>query len=144
MSLIDGTGSAFSIVGMAQRSVPDEAERFQTLAAALADEAHRRFRLAELADYLRTLPRADFARAVREAPRAPLDAAALNQLAGMVELAAERRAQRPPSWTHTIPVGTSPTFGSALASVRLHLLTSAPVALRRRNLFADSSLDERV
>lgn len=129
---------------MTRRSESDEAERFQALAAALASEAHRRLRLAELADYLRALSRAAFARAVREAPRAPLDPAALNQLAGMVELAAERRAQRPPAWTQTIPVGESPTFGSPLTSVRLHLLTSAPVALRRRNLFADSSLDERV
>jgi hypothetical protein len=31
-----------------------------------------------------------------------------------------------------------------LASVRLHLLTNAPAVLRRRNLFMDASLDERV
>jgi hypothetical protein len=37
-----------------------------------------------------------------------------------------------------------PAFGSSLASLRLHLLTRAPVALRRRNLFADASVDDRV
>jgi hypothetical protein len=129
---------------MAQRPEPDATERFQTLTAALTDGAHRRFGWAELADYLRSLPPASFERAVREAPRTPLDAAALNQLAGMVELAAERRGLRAPAWTHAVPVVDAPVFASMLASVRLHLLTATPVALRRRNLFADASVDERV
>ena len=122
----------------------DEAIRFQALAAALGDAELRRFRLAELADYLRALSGEAFRRAVAEAPRAPLDADTLNQLAGGGELAAERRGQPAPEWTHAIPPAPLPAFASGLASVRLHLLTRTPVALRRRNLFADASFDDRV
>jgi len=121
-----------------------EAARFQALAAALADAAHRRIGLAELADYLRALPPEVFVRAVAEAPRADLDPETLNQLAGGIELAAARRGRPAPGWTHRVPPAQVPVFGSSLASVRLHLLTRAPVALRRRNLFADASFDERV
>ncbi len=123
---------------------PDEAARFQALADTLTDVAHRRFRLAEMADFLRALANEAFRRAVREAPRTPLDAATLNHLAGAIELAAERRRQEPPRWTAEVPPAAAPSFGSELASVRLHLLTRAPVALRRRNLFVDASFDERV
>lgn len=121
-----------------------ETARFQELAAALADAEHWRFRLAELADYLRALPDAVFAEAVAETPRAQLDAGTLNHLAGGIELAAARRGQVPPAWTRLVPPSPTPTFGSGLASVRLHLLTRAPVALRRRNLFVDASFDDRV
>lgn len=125
-------------------SAPDEVARFQALTDALTDPAHRRFRLAELADYLRALPPEAFRRAVHDAPRATLDAGTLNYLAGAVELAAERRGQAPPRWTAAVPPAATPSFGSELASVRMYLLTRAPVALRRRNVFVDASFDERV
>lgn len=126
------------------RTCPDEAARFQAFADALTDAAHRRFRLAELADFLRALPDEAFRRAVGTAPHAPIDGATLNHLAGAIELAAQRRGQPPPHWTAAVPPAPTPSFGSELASVRLHLLTRAPVALRRRNLFMDASFDERV
>lgn len=122
----------------------DEAARFQTLTAALADVGHRRLHLAELADFLRALPAEAFRSAVADAPHATLDVDTINQLAGAIELAATRRGQSPPSWTYAVPPAPVPTFSSALGSVRLHLLTRAPVALRRRNLFADASFDDRV
>ena len=103
----------------------------------------RRYRLAELADFLRGLSAAEFSEATREAPNAPLDADTLNHLAGAIELAASRRDLAPPKWTRGVPPGTVPRFGSSLASVRLYLLPHAPVALRRRHLFFDSSLDAR-
>lgn len=126
------------------RVLPDEAERFQTLTAALCDEAQRRFQLAELADFLRALPAAAFQRAVAQLPRARLDPETLNHLAGAIELAAQRRGQEPPAWTRTVVSAALPVFGSSLASLRGYLLTRAPVALRRRNLFVDASVDERV
>ena len=100
--------------------------------------------VAEFADFLRSLPIAAFERAVRHAPRAPLDADTLNYIAGAIELAAERRGLRPPRWTRDVPIAGSPMFGSPLSSVRLYLLTRGPVALRRRNVFVDASVDERV
>lgn len=126
------------------RVLPDERERFQSLTAALTDDEQRGFRLAELSDFLRALPAASFRRAVAQPPRARLDPLTLNHLAGAIELAAQRRNQEPPAWTRTVVVPASPVFGSILAGLRGYLLTRAPVALRRRNLFVDASVDERV
>jgi hypothetical protein len=128
------------------RVLPRSAERFQELVAALAEAGadDRTFGLAEVADFLRELPRAEFVRAVAHAPRARLEPGLLNHLAAAIELAAQRRKLKPPPWTAHIAPSDSPEFGSTLGSVRLHLLTSAPVALRRRNLFMDASFDDRV
>jgi len=126
------------------RLFPAETERFQALVARVADPAGRRFALAELADWLRALPRGSFERAVERAPEAPLDAGTLNYLAGAIELAAARRGVSPPGWARDAPASDTPLFGSELAGVRLHLLTRSPLALRRRNVFVDASVDDRV
>lgn len=126
----------------------DLAGRFQRLTAALAevqgDPDRRRYALADLADWVRGLGPAAFAEAVGAAPAAALDAPTLNHLAGAVELAAERRGVAPPAWAGAVPPGETPVFGSELGSLRPYLLTHAPVALRRRNLFFDASFDDRV
>ena len=129
------------------RTLPNESERFQELTNTIstaANDAARRLALAELADFLRVLPTGAFRRAVAEPPREPLDPAWRNHLAGIIELAASRRGQAPPPWTRNVPPSQEPVFGSSLSSLRLYLLTLAPVALRRRNLFMDASIDDRV
>lgn len=129
------------------RTLPPENERFQELTAAVAAAATdttRRLALAQVADYLRPLPLGAFRRATANAPRAALAPTWLNHLAGTIELAASRRGLVPPPWTRTVPQSREPLFGSSLENVRVHLLTRSPVALRRRNLFADASLDDRV
>jgi uncharacterized protein (DUF1778 family) len=129
------------------RVLPSETERFQQFVAAVAastEDATRRLHLAELADFLRALPAGAFRRAVAEPPRAQLDPALRNHLAGTIELAANRRGQPAPAWTREVPASPEPAFGSSLTSLRLYLLTRAPVALRRRNLFMDASIDDRV
>ena len=126
------------------RVLPKVEQRFQELVAGIARADDQSFALAELADFLRALPPREFQRAVALAPRARLDPPTLNHLAGTIELAAERRKVPAPDWTSDVPVPDTPAFGSSLGSVRLHLLTRAPVALRRRNLFMDASLDDRV
>ena len=124
--------------------LPSEAGRFQELAARAADRARRRYALAELADWLGALPAAAFARAVSRPAGRSLDGETRNYLAGAIDLAAAGRGLAPPAWTGDVPVPRAPLFGSSRTSVRLHLLTRAPVALRRRNLFVDSSVDDRV
>lgn len=129
------------------RLLPDESERFQDLLStvdATTDDTTRRLALAELADYLRDLPAGALRRAVAEPPRSPVDATLRNHVAGMIELAASRRGQAAPRWTRDVPPSPEPAFGSSLANLRLYLLTHAPVALRRRNLFMDASIDDRV
>jgi hypothetical protein len=124
--------------------LPSEPDRFQVLTERLGSPTNRRHALAELADWLRALPRGGFGRAVARAPAAALDADTRTYLAGAIELAAAKRGFHPPAWTRDVPAGEAPQFGSGLRALRLHLLTRSPVPLRARNVFVDSSLDDRV
>jgi uncharacterized protein (DUF1778 family) len=124
--------------------LPQEADRFQVLAARAVDSAERRYALAELADWLRGLASGAFSRAVAHSPAAPLDQETLNYLAGAIELASSQRNLPSPGWTARVAVPDMPLFGSQLAALRLLLLTTAPLALRRRNVFVDASIDQRV
>lgn len=125
------------------RVLPPESAKFQELTRALAEAEDRGFALAELEDFLRPLPGGIFARATSEPPRAVLDPASRNHLAAAIELAATKRGVAAPTWIQRIPVPADPVFGTTLKSARLYLLVHAPVALRRRNVFVDSSIDER-
>jgi hypothetical protein len=62
----------------------------------------------------------------------------------MVEYACQKRGVSVPAWVHAIEPLTEPVFASALQTLRLHLLTHSPPPYRRRNLFIDSSLGDRV
>jgi hypothetical protein len=62
----------------------------------------------------------------------------------MVELAAKLKNVAPPLWTRQIAPLDKPYFGSDLSSLRLYLLTNAPPVFRRRNIFIDASLGDRV
>jgi len=126
------------------RVLPGEADRFQALASRLNQSEEGRYAFAELADFLRPLEGGAFGRAVAHPPIVSLDPDTANHLAGAIELAAGRRGQKAPDWVVAIPAAGGPRFGSQLENVRLHLLTQSPVALRRRNLFMDASIDERV
>jgi hypothetical protein len=129
---------------MLSQVLPPEAERFQALAARVAEPEGRGYALAELADWLRGLGPGGFRRAVARAPEAALDPVSLNYLAAAIERASAQRGVPPPRWTGTVGVPRDPLFGSQLASVRPYLLTRSPVALRRRNVFVDASFDQRV
>jgi hypothetical protein len=62
----------------------------------------------------------------------------------MVETAAHRHKVPPPDWTLAVQPLSEPAFGSPLQSLRLHLLVAAPPAFKRRNIFVDSSVGDRV
>jgi hypothetical protein len=67
-----------------------------------------------------------------------------NYVAAMVELAVERKGVTPPSWTGAVLPLEDPVFATHLPGLRLHLLRSAPVAFKRRNIFIDASIGDRV
>lgn len=125
------------------RVLPPESARFQELARSLVEPESRAFALAELEDFLRPFPSGTFARATSEPPKAPIDPVTLNHLAAAIESGSAKRGVASPTWTHRIPFPADPVFGTTLNSARLYLLTHAPVAFRRRNVFVDSSIDER-
>ena len=128
---------------MLGRLSPPKSERFSELCRELAGTEHPAFVLAEINDLLSELKATDFESTVEPPPRAKLGELRANQLAAMVDTAAARVAKRPPHWVDEVPPLRVPWFASELVSLRLHLLTSSPPAFRKRNLFVDSTLEDR-
>jgi uncharacterized protein (DUF1778 family) len=127
------------------RLLPPAAEQFRELTAALArNDASARYTLAELNDLLTNLGGKAFVAAVAEAPARAASAYLANYVAAMVETAAHTKGVQPPDWTATVPPLSRPAFASDLLGLRLHLLLSSPPAFRRRNIFIDASIGDRV
>ena len=124
------------------RALGDATDRWDT--AERGDIAERRFALAELHDFLTALAPGEFADAVADADVRSLDRLMANYTAALVEQAADRNRVAPPSWVRTIPLLDEPYFAGGLKSLRPHLLREAPVPFKRRNIFVDSGLGDRV
>ncbi len=126
------------------RVAPAAGERFREILAALRDRGEERFALASLHDLLADLPRGEFPEALAEAPLDGLSAEARNRVAAMVEHAAARSVVPPPAWTRGVAPLEEPRFAADLPGLRAHLLRASPVAFRRRNLFVDAAVGDRV
>jgi hypothetical protein len=100
--------------------------------------------LAELNTLLSGLTPAELSEAIVTPPTLALPPFLANYIAAMVELACEQRGVAMPSWTRAVVPLAEPAFGSALLSLRLHLLTHSPAPFRRRNIFIDATLGARV
>ncbi|MFU8814481.1 MAG: plasmid mobilization protein [Pseudomonadales bacterium] len=126
-------------------ALPPAEERFQSICRKLASGAtERSYVLAELNDFLCHLNAGEFRDAVAFAPAAPLAAFEAAYVAAMVEQAAAVKGAPAPDWTRQVGALEQPWFASRLTSLRLHLLTSSPPPFRRRNLFVDSTIGDRV
>lgn len=126
------------------RLLPPTRARFHELVRELARTQTPSLVLAEFHDLLVGLPTSSFASSLADPPLRRLDARQQNLLAAMVEHAAAQRAIAPPAWTKEIEPLPVPDFASDLQSLRLHLLVSSPPAYRRRNLFVDAVVGDRV
>lgn len=126
------------------RVLPAPQALFQEAVAALNGPDKPAFPLAEINSLLSGLTATELRAAVAVAPEAPLSPFLANYLAAMVEVACSTRAVPVPAWTRTVAALAEPAFGSALASLRLYLLTHSPAPFRRRNIFIDSSIGQRV
>lgn len=126
------------------RVLPDERVRFGEILRSLQEESEWRFALAELNDFLAGLAPSEFRDAVGEAEIGSLTLLAANYAAAMVEQAASRLGVDPPDWTSDVEPLDEPHFAVPFRSLRAHLLRSAPVAFKRRNIFVDSSVGDRV
>jgi hypothetical protein len=103
-----------------------------------------RFALAELNALLSSLSAGELREAIAAPATTSLTPFLANTIAAMVELACARRAMELPAWTRNIEPLEKPVFGSTLQGVRLHLLKSSPASFRRRNLFVDATLGDRI
>jgi hypothetical protein len=123
----------------------DARMRFAALLRALAEDGEPRFVLAELNDLLSGLTGEELPGVLEHADLAGLSPYLRNYVAAMVELAAHQRDVPPPAWVRDIePLERVPHFATSLAGLRLHLLRAAPVPFKRRNIFIDSSIGDRV
>ena len=132
---------------MAGRSSQPQVARMQfaQLLEALRGDDQPGFVLAELNDLLSSLSAGELCSAVELADLAGLTPYLRNYVAAMVELAAHHRDVLPPAWVRDVePMETEPRFATSLAGLRLHLLRASPVPFKRRNIFIDSSIGDRV
>jgi uncharacterized protein (DUF1778 family) len=123
-------------------SVP--ADRFQESTAACAAEDSPSYALAELNSLLSAFTRSEMRDATSIQPAATLTPFVANYVAAMIEYACNRYSIPSPAWTRSILPLEKPYFGSALQSLRLHLLVHSPAPFRRRNIFIDSTLGDRI
>ena len=100
--------------------------------------------LAELNSFLSGLSAPELRDAVAAAPSVKLTPYIANYIAAMVEYACQKQGVTAPVWTRAIEPLNDPVFATTLQSLRLHLLTHSPPPFRRRNIFIDSSLGDRV
>jgi hypothetical protein len=126
------------------RVLSNPAQELQQAIAALTGPTASSFALAEINSLLSSLTTGELRDAVAAAPVVELSPFLANYLAAMIEIACERRAIAVPAWTRRIVPLDEPAFGSTLRSLRLHLLTHSPAPFRRRNIFIDASLGDRV
>jgi hypothetical protein len=131
------------------RSLPRHGARFAELVEALrgAARSDRSYVFAELNDFLSDLAGFELADAVEHvehADLAGLDPYVRNYVAAMVEQACYLRSVAPPAWTSGIAPLEEPRFASDLKSLRPHLLRASPVPFKRRNIFIDASIGDRV
>ena len=128
-----------------QQVLPPVERKFQALCRELtAGPDARSFTFAEFQDWFDQMTGVELVRAVRYAPQARLPPFEANYLAATVEHAAAMKGVIPPRWTVAVEALDAPWFASSLLGLRLYLLTHSPPPFRRRNLFIDSSVGQRV
>jgi hypothetical protein len=126
------------------RVLSNPAQEFQSAVGALTESNAPSFLLADINSLLGSLTAGELQDAIAAAPVAELSPFLANYVAAMIELACARRALPVPAWIRRIAPLDQPEFGSTLRSLRLHLLTHSPAPFRRRNIFIDASLGDRV
>ena len=63
---------------------------------------------------------------------------------GLSGIAAANKDRCTPEWCRSVRPLAEPVFTTELVSLRLHLLLHAPIPFRRRNIFVDASVGDRV
>lgn len=136
-----GLGMSAYVLG---RLLPGRAAQWRGLLQELLRSDDKRLALAALSGWLSSLAPGELADALQAPPPAGLPERLANTVAAMVEHLCAAAGEHPPAWTRDIAPLAQPAFGSGLKSLRLHLLTSAPAAFRRRNLFVDTVVGGQV
>ncbi len=126
------------------RALPAASAKVAGVVDRLAGPDGYKFGLAELNDLLAGLPSAAFVDAVADIDVQKLSPFLQNYVAAMVEHAAHQKQMPSPGWATTVEPLESPWFAVTFPKLRMHLLRTAPVAFKRRNLFVDATIGDRV
>ncbi|MGH9338160.1 MAG: plasmid mobilization protein [Acidobacteriota bacterium] len=126
------------------RAVPPHQATFDQILRLLRKDENRRVALAELNDFLARLASIELEEALQYADLRELSPLAQNYVAAMVEQAARQKGFEPPSWTREVVALDEPFFATPLRGLRPYLLRVAPVAFKRRNIFVDATVGDRV
>ena len=124
--------------------LPPTQAAFEAKIQAISKAEQPHYAVADLNEMLTAFTPTEFDLAVSEPPRTKLSLYWENYVAAMVETAAAKKNRDVPAWTEQVEALPEPAFGSQLKSLRLHLLTHSPPPFRRRNIFIDSSIGDRV
>jgi uncharacterized protein (DUF1778 family) len=126
------------------RVLPPARARVLDVVGALRRGADQRFALADLSDVLSSQSPAALTEVVADVDLSGLSPFLQNYVAAMVEHAANRADVAPPAWTRAIEPLDEPYFAVPFARLRPHLLRASPTAFKRRNLFVDATVGDRV
>lgn len=128
------------------RSLPAAGVRFRLLVDSLAaaEQERRSYYLADLNDFLAGLSGSELLEAVTHGEIGSLPSFEQNYIAAMVEYVCVLRGLSPPDWTSAVRPLAAPWFATELQGLRPHLLRASPVAFKRRNIFIDSTIGDRV
>lgn len=126
------------------RALPPAGERFREIARSLQNGDDPRLALAELNDLLSGLLPTEFTDSVVDIDLEGATPLLRNYVAAMVEQAAYQKGKPPPSWVRDVEPLDTPYFAAPFRRLRPHLLRASPVPFKRRNLFVDSAVGDRV
>lgn len=126
------------------RVLPSSRSRIAAILSALRYDEERRYALAELNDWLSSLAPAEFQAALADVALEGLTPLVRNYVAAMVEHAASQKGKASPPWVRNVEPLEEPHFAVPFPRLRPHLLRAAPVAFKRRNIFVDSTVGDRV
>ena len=102
------------------------------------------FAFAAMSDFISNLNASEFEEALGSLPQTIISLEDQNYLAAMIEYSAALKGIPAPDWTMEILPLSKPFFGSEIKKIKKDLLLSSPVAFRKRNIFVDSSVGDRV
>jgi len=124
--------------------LPSSQQAFGELLSQLNDAPNPKYIFAEIHDLLQKAGGDEFELMTAQPPQKVLSPYLANYIAAMVEYAGVKKGRTAPAWTRNIEPLQQPVFGSDLESLKLHLLTHSPPPFRRRNIFIDATVGERV
>ncbi len=130
------------------RILPESRDEFETILAGIrvasTTGGDHRFSLASLNDFLSALLPDEVSAATAEANVRDLPPFLRNYVAAMVEQTASSAGVDPPGWVTDVTPLDEPYFATPLPGLRAHLLKESPVPFKRRNLFVDSTVGDRI